>query len=86
LKTWSRGISSDTKIQFHMALHVILHLDLAMERRNLSPEERAIRSRLKREIIGLEALGRTPKRQKGRGSTILGMELRTQKNPWKSEL
>jgi hypothetical protein len=45
-----------TKIQLHMTLHVILHLARAMESRPLSPEERDIRTRLKRRDIGLAAL------------------------------
>jgi hypothetical protein len=36
LKHWSRSLFSNTKLQLHMALHVILQLDLAMERRQLS--------------------------------------------------
>jgi hypothetical protein len=47
LKHWSRSLFSNTKLQLHMALHVILQLDLAMERRQLSPEECDIRARLK---------------------------------------
>jgi hypothetical protein len=39
-----------------MALLIILHLDLAMERQQLSSEGRDIRARLKRRGIGLAAL------------------------------
>ena len=49
-----------------MALLVILHLDMAMEHRALSPEEFDIRARLKRCIIGLAALERTRKKQRAR--------------------
>jgi hypothetical protein len=34
LKQWNRSIFSNAKIQFHMALDVILQLDLAMEIKN----------------------------------------------------
>ena len=47
LKSWSRGLFSKAKIQHHMALLVILHLDMAMDLRPLTPEERDIRARLK---------------------------------------
>ena len=66
LKQWSRSLFSNHKIQLHMALNVILHLDMAMERRQLSPEERDIRSRLKRRVIALAALERARKKQRAR--------------------
>jgi hypothetical protein len=49
-----------------MALQVIYHLDLAMESRQLSPEERDIRARLKRRVIGLASLERSRKKQRAR--------------------
>jgi hypothetical protein len=49
-----------------MALLVILHLDLAMEQRFLTPEERDIRARLNRRAIGLAALDRSQKKQRAR--------------------
>jgi mannosylglycoprotein endo-beta-mannosidase len=66
LKLWSKGLFSTAKIQLHMALHVILHLDRAMDSRLLSPEETDIRTRLKRRIIGLAALERARKKQRAR--------------------
>jgi hypothetical protein len=66
LMLWSRELFSNAKIQLHMALHVILLLDLAMENRQLSPEERDIRARLKRRVIGLAALERSRKKQRAR--------------------
>jgi hypothetical protein len=63
---WSKGLFSNAKIQLHMALQVIYHLDLAMESRQLSPEERDIRARLKRRVIGLASLERSRKKQRAR--------------------
>jgi hypothetical protein len=36
LKKWSNGICSDAKMKLHMALEVILRLDVAQENRSLS--------------------------------------------------
>jgi exonuclease III len=66
LMVWSKGLFSNAKIQLHMALQVIYHLDLAMESRQLSPEERDIRARLKRRVIGLASLERSRKKQRAR--------------------
>ena len=36
LRKWSRSIFSNNKIQLHMALEIILRLDIAQEQRTLS--------------------------------------------------
>lgn len=46
-----------------MALEVILQLDIAMEIRQLSPEEWELRSGLKRRAIALAVLERARKKQ-----------------------
>jgi hypothetical protein len=63
LKKWSKSLFSKTKVELHMALEVILRLDVAQEARSLSNVERDLRARLKKRIIGLVALERTRKRQ-----------------------
>ena len=63
LRRWSKTLFSKTKVELHMALEVILRFDIAQESRSLSLEEREIRARLKRRIIGLVALERSRKRQ-----------------------
>lgn len=49
LRRWSKSLFASSKVQIHMALEVILHLDLAQEERELSPDERDLRKRLKEE-------------------------------------
>src|SRR4051812_20123798 len=70
LKKWSKSLFSKAKVELHMALEVILRLDVAQENRSLSLEERDLRARLKRRIIGLEALERTRKRQASRVTNL----------------
>jgi hypothetical protein len=43
LRIWSNGITSDAKMTLHMALEVILCLDVAQENRSLSPAESDLR-------------------------------------------
>jgi hypothetical protein len=62
---WSKGLFSKAKVELHMALEVILRLDVAQENRALSNAERD-RARWKRRIIGLAALERSRKRQASR--------------------
>ena len=66
LRSWSRGLFSNCKLQLSMALEVILQLDVAQDSRPLSTEERALRAGLKRRILGLVALERSRKRQASR--------------------
>ena len=49
LRTWSKKIFSNHKVQLPMALEIILSLDLAQESRTLSSEERDLRSKLKKD-------------------------------------
>jgi hypothetical protein len=53
-----------------MALEVILRLDMAQESRALSGEERDLRSRLKKRIIGLAVLDKSRKRQSSRVTNL----------------
>lgn len=66
LRKWSKTLFAQSKIQLHMALEVILLLDLAQEQRVLSPDERDLRQRLKRKVIGLAVLEKARKRQNSR--------------------
>lgn len=63
LRLWSRSLLSHTKLQHHMALEVVLHLDLSMESHQLSPKERDLRARLNRRAIALVVLERSQKKQ-----------------------
>jgi hypothetical protein len=65
-KQWSKSLLSHAKIQLHVALLVILHLDLSMEQRFLTPEESHIRARIKRRVIVLAVLYRFRKKQRAR--------------------
>ena len=66
LRSWSKTLFSNSKVQLHMALEVILRLDLAQEQRELSLEERDFQKRLKRRIISLAVLEKSRKRQNSR--------------------
>jgi exonuclease III len=70
LRRWSKKLFSKAKVELHMALEVILRLDIAQENRALSNEERDLRARLKRRIVGLAALERTRKRQASRVTNL----------------
>lgn len=63
LSEWSKKLLSSAKLQLHAALFVILRLDIAQEERSLSPEERDLRSRLRRRVISLAVLERAGKCQ-----------------------
>ncbi|XP_071680368.1 uncharacterized protein [Lolium perenne] len=64
LRAWSKGLFSDYKQQLLTALDAILQLDI--ESRSLSQEERWLRASLKRRVKGLAALERSRKRQASR--------------------
>ena len=66
LRSWSKTLFSNSKVQLHMALEVILRLDLMQEKRELSLEERDLRKRIKRRIISLAVLEKSRKRQNSR--------------------
>jgi hypothetical protein len=53
-------------MQILLAIEVILHLDVAMDSRLLSLEERALRRLLKKKLLGLASLERTLARQRSR--------------------
>ena len=63
LRKWSKTIFAHSKVQLHMALEVILRLDVAQELRPLSVEERDICTRLKRKVVALAVMERARKRQ-----------------------
>jgi hypothetical protein len=63
LRKWSKSLFSKAKVEFHMANEIILRLDIAQESRTLSPQERDLRARLKRRILGLAVLERSRKHQ-----------------------
>ncbi|XP_073354974.1 uncharacterized protein [Aegilops tauschii subsp. strangulata] len=66
LRIWSRSLFGDAKLQFHIACEVILRLDVAQERRQLSPAERELRKDLKLRLLGLAAIEHCKKRQASR--------------------
>ena len=66
LRSWSKSLFSDHKLQFITALDVILQLDIAQESRALSGEEKNLRTGLKKRVMGLAVLERTRKRQASR--------------------
>jgi hypothetical protein len=70
LSTWSRKLFSNTKVLLHAALLLILHFDMAQEKRSLSENERDFRARLKRKVIALAVIERARKRQSARITNI----------------
>jgi hypothetical protein len=70
LRVWNKSLFSKEKVQLHMALEVILCLDVAQENRALSNDERELRTILKRRAIRLAALERSRKRQASRITTL----------------
>ncbi|XP_073360068.1 uncharacterized protein [Aegilops tauschii subsp. strangulata] len=63
LRKWSKTIFAHSKVQIHMALEIILRLDVAQETRLLSADERDIRRRLKCKVLSLSVLEQARKRQ-----------------------
>ncbi|XP_010239490.1 uncharacterized protein LOC104581310 [Brachypodium distachyon] len=63
LRSWSKLLFSNSKLLLLMALDVVFQLDVAQEDRPLSPEERGLRSDLKRRILALASLERARKKQ-----------------------
>jgi hypothetical protein len=64
LRGWSNGIILDAKMKLHMALEVILRLDVAQENRSLSPAaELDLRAKLKKQVLGLAVIERARSRQ-----------------------
>jgi hypothetical protein len=59
LSSWSSKFIGNVKMQILLATEVILRLDVAMDSRLLTAEERALRCLLKRKLLGLASLERT---------------------------
>jgi hypothetical protein len=70
LREWNNKIIPDARLYLHMALEVILRLDLAQENRQLSPAESSLRNKLKQHIIGLAVVERARRRQNSRLTTL----------------
>jgi hypothetical protein len=59
LSSWSSKFIGNVKMQILLATEVILRLDVTMDSRLLTAEERALRRLLKRKLLGLASLERT---------------------------
>jgi 3-phenylpropionate/cinnamic acid dioxygenase small subunit len=70
LRNWSNEIVSDAKMKLHMALELILRLDVAQENRSLSPAESDLKAKLKRRVLGLAVIERARTRQASRVTNI----------------
>jgi hypothetical protein len=53
LSSWSTKFIGSVKTQIMLASELILRFDIAMESRQLSPDERALRRLLKKKLLGL---------------------------------
>ncbi|XP_073363023.1 uncharacterized protein [Aegilops tauschii subsp. strangulata] len=77
LKIWARTLFSDAKAQFHLACEVMLRLDVAQERRSLTPTEFQLRRQLKQRLLGLAAIERARKRKASRISWLRAGDAKT---------
>jgi hypothetical protein len=66
LQSWSDKKVGWVKLQLMIAREVVLRLDVAMESRRLSPDERRLRAHLKHAYLGLASLERTMARQRAK--------------------
>jgi hypothetical protein len=66
LQSWGQRKIGNTKLQIAMAHMLILKLDVAQERRLLTPGERWLRRTWKQSVLGLASLERTIVRQRSR--------------------
>jgi hypothetical protein len=66
LSRWSTKFIGSIMSHIFLALELILRFDIAMESRQLSPDERALRRLLKKKLLGLASLERTIARQRSR--------------------
>jgi hypothetical protein len=66
LSSWSEKFIGNNKLQILVATELILRLDVAMESRALSLEERGFRLLLKRKLLGFASLERTIARHRSR--------------------
>jgi hypothetical protein len=63
LMSWCDKKCGCIKLQLMIAREVVMRLDIAMESRQLSPDERGLRARLKQAYLGLASLEHTMARQ-----------------------
>ena len=66
LRTWSKLLFSNARLQLYIANEVIFRLDVAQESRRLSEEENILQQDLKIRILGLAAIERSRRRQVSR--------------------
>jgi hypothetical protein len=66
LMSWSDKKVGCVKLQLMTAREVVLRLDIAMESRQLSPDERRLQAHLKHAYLGLATLERTMARQRAK--------------------
>jgi hypothetical protein len=66
LMSWSDKKVGSIKLQLMLAREVVLRLDMAMESRQLTPDERRLRAHLKQTYLGLASLERTMARQRAK--------------------
>ena len=81
LQRWSATRIGEIKAQPLMARELVLRLDIAQERRQLSAEESGLRKPMKLRCLGLSSLERTMARQtdKERESVTSPMETQTRR-------
>ena len=66
LRSWSKLLFSNARLQLYIANEVIFRLDVAQESRRLSEEESSLRQDLKIRILGLATIERSRRRQASR--------------------
>ena len=66
LRSWSRKMVNEWKLRTDIAHEIILRLDQAQDRRQLSAEELSLRMRAKHKILGFAVLKRIKIRQRSR--------------------
>jgi hypothetical protein len=66
LRGWSSRLVHDSRLFMHMAMEVLLRLDLAQENRRLSDFESSLRSRLEMRILGYAVIERARKKHNSR--------------------
>jgi exonuclease III len=66
LKSWSKPLFKNVRLQLAIASEIILRMDIAQEGRQLSSEELSLRKDLKMRALGLAAVERSRRRQASR--------------------
>ena len=66
LRSWSKLLFSNARLQLYIANEVIFRLDVAQESRRLSEEESILRQDLKIKILGLAVIERSRRRKASR--------------------